>query len=364
MSPRTYIHGAAAAIVLTFIMTAGIHQKPPVQQPEPVVAAVAATATPVQETAPKVFGSIPYWDQPRAISVIREHIDVFDYVSVFWYLLEDGKIAKYDYASEDAAFVQFAQANGVKVLALIANLPEEGDWDSGAVEAVIGTPEARTAHIAEIAALVKNKGFDGVNIDYEMLEDSQTENFSTFIRELTAAMHAEGKIVAVAVHAQEPDGETRGQDLVALQAADIISLMSYDDHWDTSDPGPSAGLPWVRGVLEHMRGLGVDMRKVFMGIPLYGYDWPESGSGWGTATGREYQEIQTLIEEVGGDVIFDTESQTLRLDYEEDGVAHEMWFEDVRSFAPKYDLAKEFDVGGVMFWRQGQEDERIYDILK
>jgi len=337
---------------------------------DPTLMSAAASVTLKDENSPgpemQHMASIPYWDQDRAIEVVTQHVELFDYVTVFWYKLEAGEIVKYEYAEEDAMFVDFAQKNGVKVLALIANLPEEEgrSWDAEEVAKVISSPEVRAAHIADIVALLREKDFDGVNIDYEMLEDSQTEDFSAFIRELTEALHKEGKVVAVAVHAQYPGSETRGQDLKALQAADIISLMSYDNHWDTSDPGPSAGLPWVRSVLTHMRGLGVDMKKVFMGIPLYGYNWPREGSGWATAAGIEYKEIVELANSVETDILFDDTEQVPYFNYEKDGVEHELWFDNVRSVALKYDLAKEFGVKGVMFWRQGQEDMRMYDILK
>lgn len=364
MDARTYLHGAAALVALILIMTIGsLHTSPQIPESEGLPALSGATTTEKAEQDLQVFGSIPYWDQPRASAVVREHIDVFDYLSVFWYRLDDsGAIQKYQYAREDMALVKFAQGHGVKVLALIANLPEEGDWDANAVGAAIGSDATRKLHVQAVSDLVVSKGFDGVNIDYEMLEDSQTEDFSAFIRDLSSALHAKGKIVAVAIHAQEPGGETRGQDLVALQSADILSFMTYDEHWDTGEPGPVASLPWMRNVLTHARSLDVDMQKIFMGIPLYGYDWPQDGEGWGTAAGLEYEEILTILGDMEITPAFDANAQAWHFKYEEDGTQHEVWYEDVRSFEPKYELAKEFGVKGVMFWRQGREDDRIYDI--
>lgn len=313
----------------------------------------------------KIFGSIPYWDQPRAVAMFKKHVELFDVISVFWYRLDDsGDIVTYDYAKEDASLITFAHENDVKVLALIANLPENDDWDATLVENVIGDEASRTAHIADILALVEKRNFDGVNIDYEFLRNRQAENFTTFIAELGEALSAKGKILAVAIHAQTEGGPTRGQDIAALQEhVDILSFMTYDEHWETGEPGPPASLPWVREVLEHARSLGVDMQKIFMGIPLYGYDWPEEGGGWGSATGREYEEIVKIANSNDVDVLFDENAQTSYFFYEQDGVRRQVWFENVKSFTPRISLAEEFGVAGVMFWRQGREDERIYDVL-
>lgn len=325
---------------------------------------VSGQQQPAYDSDMQVFGSIPYWDQTRAISVFKENVDAFDVISVFWYRLdEDGAIVKYRDAKEDLSLIKYAKDNDVKILALIANLPEDDDWDPDRVDAAIGDEDARAAHIAAIVDLVVSKGFDGASIDYEFLRNRQTESFSIFISELAAALHAEARVLSVAVHAQTPNGAKRGQDIVSLQAADIISLMTYDEHWETGDAGPVASLPWVRRVLDHMVDLGIDMRKVYMGIPLYGYDWPRQGSGWGDAAGIEYEEAITRIERYDASVEFDESAVAPRFSYVSGGVGHQVWFEDVRSFEAKYELAKEFNVGGILFWRQGREDMRIYDIL-
>ncbi len=334
--------------------------------PTPIVRSVPAASPVARATDLKVFGSIPYWDQPRAIAMFKKHVELFDIISVFWYHLDaSGEIVKYEYAKEDASLIAFAHENDVKVLALIANLPEDDDWDPDLVENVIRGAESRAAHIADIRALVKKHNFDGVNIDYEFLRDRQRDVYTAFIKELGEALRADGKIVAIAIHAQAPDGPTRGQDIAELQKhVEILSFMTYDEHWETGEPGPPASLPWVRAVLAHARSLGVDMQKIFMGIPLYGYDWPEQGSGWGNATGREYEEVVRIANDYDVDVQFDETAQTPFFSYEKGGVNHQLWFENVQSFAPRIDLAKEFGVAGVMFWRQGREDERIYEVLR
>jgi spore germination protein len=307
-----------------------------------------------------IFGSIPYWDQDRAVADFKQHADTYDIISMFWYRLDpDGGIVKYRYAKEDPSLLAFARARGVKTLALIANLPENGDWDPDRVEAAIGSPEARAAHIAAIRALAEEKGFDGINVDYEFLRDSQTEDFSAFIRDLAAGLHADGRILAVAIHAQYAGGPTRGQDLRALQAADILAFMTYDEHWETSGPGPVASLPWVREVLTYALSLGLDPKKIYMGLPLYGYDWPQGG----TAEGREYEDVVRIANLDGSEVRFDAFAASPVVTYRDGGEQRELWFENVESFTAKYRLADEYDLGGVHLWRLGREDMRIYEVL-
>jgi spore germination protein len=316
--------------------------------------------TPVQNNDTVIFGSIPYWDQDKAVADFKQHADAYDMISMFWYRLDtDGGIVKYRYAKEDLSLLTYAKERGVKTLALIANLPENGDWDPDRVDAAIGTPEARAEHISAIRALAEEKGFDGINVDYEFLRDSQTEDFSAFIVELAAGLHADGRILAVAIHAQYPGGPTRGQDLRALQAADILAFMTYDEHWETSEPGPVASLPWVREVLTYALSLGLDPKKIYMGLPLYGYDWPQGGD----AEGREYEDVTRIANRDGSEVRFDAFAASPVVVYSEGGQQRELWFENVESFTAKYRLADEYGFGGVHLWRLGREDVRIYEVL-
>lgn len=309
-----------------------------------------------------VFGSIPYWDQDRAVADFKAHADAYDIISLFWYQLDDkGSIEKYRYAKEDTSLLSYARAKNVKTLALIANLPEQGDWDADRVNAAIGSEEARAAHIMAILALIETKGFDGVNIDYEMLDDDQTEDFSAFISELANALHAKNKILAVAIHAQYPGSPTRGQDLRALQAADILAIMTYDEHWETSRPGPVASLPWVREVLSHTLSLGVDAKKIYMGLPLYGYDWADGEA----ADGREYEDVVRIANREGSELRFDAFVASPVVTYtDSEGAERELWFENVESFRAKFNLVDEYGLGGVHLWRLGREDMRIYEVLQ
>jgi spore germination protein len=313
-----------------------------------------------------VLGSIPYWDQARAFNMFQKHVDDTDALSLFWYRLdENGNIGKYQYASEDMSIVRFAQEKGVKVLALIANLPDDGNWDSSRVQKVIGTEEARRAHIASIMELVASKGYDGINIDYEFLEDSQTEDYTAFVNELADVLHSQGKILVVAIHAQQQGTETRGQDIPLLTGADYLGYMTYDQHYETSDPGANAEIGWMRSVLEYAQSQGVPMKKILLGIPLDGYDWANDHGEWHEANGVDYQSALTLAKAKNVPLQYDAQVEAPYFMYTDgSGVEHQVWFDDARSFKPKYKLAKEFGVGGLLPWKFGAEDERIYDILE
>lgn len=319
---------------------------------------------------PSFRASIPYWDQGRAFTSFSQNTHLFNFVTVFWYTLRvDGSVRKYTYAVEDAQIINFAHVRTVKVFGLIANLPDEdegGSWDSERVDKVIGTKSARSKHIAEIVSLAERMNFDGISIDYEELETYQKDNFTNFIKELALALHEKGKLLGVAIHPKSGEGKpnedngSAAQDLVPIsQAGDQLYFMTYGEHWDESAPGSIASLSWVKKVINYAISIGVSREKIFMGLPLYGLDWPKSGSSYGTAKGLTYSEVAGLISQYKPTLVVDTAEGTAHFTYTSSGQTHEVWFENYQTVEPKLEFAKSLGVSAT-FWRLGGEDPQVW----
>lgn len=340
--------------------------KAPIETPPaPPEQPVTPSPTPASGSL-SYMGWIPYWDQTRAIASFKAHTELFDHVGVFWYYIdESGHIQKYTYATEDAELISYAKNNDVNVLAIITNLPEKGDWDWERVDSVIASPKAQADHIAALVDLVEEHNFDGINLDYEAMRGSQKENFTSFVHVLADTLHSKGKILGISVHPKTGEGkpwETNGsqaQDYYQLAThADHIYVMTYDQHYNGSKPGPVASLPWVEQVMRYaLEGTQIPSEKLFMGVPLYGYDWKQ---GKKKAKGLFYEEIVALIEKHNPQVMWDDESQSSYFEYENRVV----WFDDAVSLERKLQLATEIGVGGAAVWRLGGEQPEVWDVLK
>ena len=55
--------------------------------------------------------------------------------------------------------------------------------------------------------------------------------------------------------------------------------------------------------------------------------------------------------EQGAEILFDELAQSPWFTYEDAGVEHEVWFEDVRSLQAKFDLMKEYGLRGCGYWQ-------------
>ncbi len=99
--------------------------------------------------------------------------------------------------------------------------------NQAAVADMLATADTRQMHIDNIVALVVGQGYAGIDLDYRGISVDWRDNYSSLVSELATVLHAQGKMVSVAVEAPTPtpDGgwDTGGYDWRALgQVADIV----------------------------------------------------------------------------------------------------------------------------------------------
>ena len=327
----------------------------------PAIAAVDPRPAPAQ--GPKTGRSIAAWvpaqfDALNARPSFEANKDVLDEISPFWYTAAaDGSLLG-DEGARDAALVQAAHAAGVLVLPTIHNVngPER-------LLPLLRDEGLRARHVQAIVDEVRQHDYDGIDIDYETLAPELRAPYSAFMQQLGDALHADGKMLTVAVHAKTADFGGLGgfQDWALLgQVCDRVRIMTYDYHWRGGGPGPIAPLSWVRSVAEYGRSV-VPAQKLQLGIAFYGYNW---GPGE-DAISMTWNDIQALIEQHKPEVNLAARSA--------DGPIEESWFRygnrtvwysDHRSLEPKLRLVDEFDLAGIAIWRLGDEDPGNWEVVR
>ena len=346
----------------------------PTKEPTEIKPLTAPMVIPVK---PKVIGWIPYWDQQKAFKSFSQNVSLFDFISVFWFRIDtNGDLTKYKTAVIDRSIIDYAHKNGVKALAVVANLPDYDEahgWDPKRVEKILSTPETRSKHISGLAKLIEDNNLDGIDIDYENLRSTHKDDFSLFIEELADKLHEKDKILGVAIHPKtsennpEEDNGSHAQDLVRIsKVADQMYFMTYTQNSITSAPGPAGAIDWTRRILEYaIYDRKVPAAKIFLGIGLFGLEWVESndGSFKGVNDDLTYSQAQSIIAENDVRVIWDDKSQNSHFEYQKAGKKHIVWYETNDSLSKRLDLVKNWQVGGVALWRLGDEDPGIWGTL-
>lgn len=107
----------------------------------------------------------------------------------------------------------------------------------------------------------------------------------------------------------------------------------------------------VRRVVEYAVS-EIPPEKIELGIPNYGYDWPlPFVRGITRATAIPLQRAVELAIENDVPIEFDLVAMSPFFHYVKDGIRHEVWFEDVRSYQEKFNLVTEYELHGVFYWQ-------------
>ncbi len=338
---------------------------------------LSASAVPAETAAAQQPERLFYAvDTEESFRSFRENVEKIDIVAPSAYRVDEDGIV---WGEVDPRVLRLAREHGVEVVPLILN----PGFDQEMLSALLANPEARARAVASMVELCRRHGFAGIQFDFENLSVNDRDAFTSFYREAAEALRAEGFGISIAV-VHRPDvlpGPTRyhkwlfknwraGYDLRALgEIGDFISLMSYSQHTRRTPPGPQAGVPWVREVveyfLEHM-----PPEKLSMGIPLSSQHWytsqedriqPEMARSY--SEGISHQRALALVERHGAELQWSEEHQVPYAFYANGGTFEWIFAEDARSFRAKLDLVEEYGLRGFSAWVLGPEDAEIWDAL-
>ncbi len=278
-----------------------------------------------------------------------------------------------------------AKQKGVKITITLTNFIQNGvDTISPLLQ-----PAVRPTAIANIVEMVKDAGAEGVNIDFEFVQRDAKANFTAFMTELTAKMHAEVPGSHVTLAGPTVSYRANYDYDMLLEGSDGILPMFYGCHGQF---GPNAGpaaplspgstwsstcnLEWVVGdYLEW--GKVENRRKVFMGLPFYGNRWrtvddsvPSACIKYVNEKGKEvcYHSAVTFaagLTRMAMAPRWDSDSQTPWTTYLQDGLRHQLWTEDGESFDLKLAHLVAKDLGGIGIWALGYEgtSDELWDAI-
>ena len=204
------------------------------------------------------------------------------------------------------------------------------------------------------------KGYEALDIDFEFIPGEYWEQYVSFIAYAGERLRVLGYQVSVAVPPKIADDQPgllyEGIDYAAIgAAADTVFLMTYEWGYRYGPPMAVAPIPSVRRVLDYAVSV-IPREKIDMGIPNYAYDWPlpfvrnepvAETIGNLTAVRR--------AAEYGAEILYDEVAKAPYYYYTKDGIAHVVWFEDVRSIMEKYNLIAEYGFRGGGYWNLMRE---------
>jgi spore germination protein YaaH len=378
--------------------------------------------TPAAAGSFEVSGWIPYWRSATGTQDVLPHLNILTSVMPFVYTVKsDGTLVDNGKLSEEPwkTFIAVAKALKVRVVPTVM-------WGNGeSIHRILSNTKTRIALEDEIANLVKQNDFDGIDIDFEAKERETINYFSTFLKGLYARMGQ--KWVYCTVEARMPlehrylPGETIPPDAVDY-ANDYISLNKYCDRVEIMayDQGtidvrlnavrpppyaPNADPEWVESLVR-LAAQTISRNKLIVGIPTYGYEYAVTRL---SDTSYQYKRLWPFNYRYATDIAAKLGIIPIRNNANEIGFAYDPQFlaalaptgndttllqqsigasttvtqnvsssvntalasfnylswSDAQAIKDKVDLAKKLGLRGVAIFKfDGGEDQGMWDILK
>ena len=255
----------------------------------------------------------------------------------------------------DSKLLSACNDYGTMPLMHLSTLTENGGFSNELASELFASEEAQNNLISEIIAEMTEKGYGGLDIDFEFVFAYDAESYADFIAKARAVLAPYGYTVYAALapktSASQPGLLYEGHlyDKIGA-AADKVFLMTYEWGYTYGPPMAVAPINAVRRVLDYAV-TEIPPEKIIMGIPNYGYDWTlPYKSGETRAKLISNEEAVRIAIQNNAEIRFDETAQSPYFNYYSGDAQHEVWFEDPRSIEAKLSLPKESGFFGVGYW--------------
>ena len=333
-------------------------------------------------------GWLPDYSLARNLPTVEGNLDLIRDISPFWYGLTGessikDKYALGKYTTPKEQVIARLKANGILLLPTITD-----DNNKLVLANLLANPTSRSNIVQTIKALVLKYNYDGIDLDFETFytQDGRSSwaalkpNWIAFIKELSTALHDQGKLLSVTTPPDfAPETKRAGNWIYSWAEIgpliDRLRIMAYD--FSTTLPGPIGPLPWTEDGVKYAI-TQMPASKVFLGIPGYGRDWITKVEGVcpkdftssvvvGAKAAVVMREAPNLAASNNALPTYNTTNAESTFTYKKTYVdptnsasfctaSRTVWYPDERSYAARTNLVGKYRLGGIAVWTFGMEN--------
>ena len=234
----------------------------------------------------------------------------------------------------------------------------------------LASPAARLNLAQQAAAAVRDRGADGVNVDFEPIVSGYSSQFVAFIRTLRSQLDAISTGYQLTVDTTGHPGNYDLPNLTATGAADALFIMGYDYRTAGASRAGSISPLYSPVTYDLTDTLNtylakVPASKVILGLPYYGRAWSTTSNGPNATTTTScssatptYDQAASLAAANGRH--YDAVESSAWTAYTLSGCSgwRELYYDDAQSLGAKYDFINEENLRGSGIWALGYDGTR------
>ncbi len=243
---------------------------------------------------------------------------------------------------------------------------DSGYFDASLAHVILNNAAKRKQIIKQIVDTLTFYQLQGLNVDFEELNEPGNEALTLFQKELYEALHPKAMLVTIDV---SPDNDDYDYKSLA-DYNDYVILMAYDEYNDNTRPGPISSQKWIEKQLDKMDDK-IDASKIILGVAGYGRDWideeDENGKRKIRVEDITYNQAIDQAKVAGAEINFDNDTYNLNYTYtvkETDSSSetkHTVYFTDAATTFNILRFSDDYKTAGTALWHIGGEDRRIWN---
>jgi spore germination protein YaaH/flagellar hook assembly protein FlgD len=334
----------------------------------------------------QVFGFLPYWELSGASTKLN-----YDVLSTIAYFsvgaTSKGNLKKKDAdgtsttgwggwtSSSMTRVINAAHERGTRVVLTVSVFA----WTSSQAsvqKAILGSATARQNLARQAAAAVRDRGADGVNLDFEPLASGYADEFVAFLRTMRSELNRIRSGYQLTYDTTGFIGNYPLEASVAPGAADAIFVMGYD--YRTSGSSSAGSIDPLSGpkydLTDTVRAYTARVKpsRLILGLPWYGRAWSttsddvrattQSGAKYGYSTAVNYENVTNLVREHGRR--WDPVEQSPYVVYRRQNCTstygcvtswRQVYYDDRASMKARLGMVNEYGLRGAGIWALGYD---------
>ena len=345
----------------------------------------------------EVFGFLPYWEIADSSTRLDwEKLSTIAYFGVgaaangdLQRTNDDGSttVGWSGWTSSNlTGVIDQAHANGARVVLTVQSFA----WTSsqlGIQKSLLGSATARDNLARQIAAAVRDRGADGVNLDFEPIAATYADEFTALVQSIRAQLDAVAPGYQLTFDTMGWIGNYPIEAATGPGGADAVVVMGYD--YRNGSAGNAGSVSPIGGPTYDLNDTlaayvaRIPASRIILGVPYYGRAWSTSSPAL-NATTVSAAKYGASVAVLYGDAL-EFSAQYGRLYDPVEGVAwttypkqnctttygcvtatRELYYDDAQTLAAKYDLVNSYGIRGVGIWALGYDGSRpeLYQVLK
>jgi spore germination protein YaaH len=251
--------------------------------------------------------------------------------------------------------------------------------------ALLGSPAARTNLASQAVAAVRDRGADGINLDFEPIVKGYEDQFVALVQAIRAGFEAVGPGYHLSFDTLGQPANYPLEQALGAAGADSVFVMGYDYRTASSsyagsvDPlnGPAYDL--TETVQAYLARIPAD--RIILGVPYFGRAWStvsdaqnaktQTGATYGYSAAVNYDNAVALAAQYGRR--YDDREISAWVAYQKQTCSsgscattwRQLYYDDEETLRARYDMVIRSGIQGVGIWALGYDGSRpeLYQAL-